>query len=154
MSGTKFVYVTYIRSDMQKVFDALRLPEFTRRYWMGTTQQVSEWKKGAAWAIHVPDGRKFDDGEVLEIDPPRKLVLTWRHLNNPALTAEGFSRLTYELEPQGSLVKLTLTHQIDVENSKLIEAVSGGWPGVMAGLKTLLETGVPIDEFTKWPVGV
>ena len=153
MAGTQFIYVTYIRSTMEKVFDALMKPEFTKRYWSGTTQ-VSDWKKGAPWAIFTPDGRKFDDGEVLEIDPPKKLSVTWRHLNAPQMTAEGFSRLTYVLEQQGSVVKLTLTHEIDVENSKLIGAVSTGWPAVMAGLKTLLETGEPIAEFAKWPQGM
>lgn len=153
MSGSKFVYVTYIRSSAEKIFDALKKPEFTKRYWSGTTQ-VSDWKKGAPWAIYTPDGRKFDDGEVLEIDPPKNLSVTWRHLNTPEMTAEGFSRLTYALEPQGSVVKLTLTHEIGVENSKLIGAVSTGWPAVMAGLKTLLETGEPIAEFTKWPDGI
>lgn len=153
MSGSKFVYVTYIRSDAQKVFDALRLPEFTKRYWVGS-EQKSDWKTGSAWAIYAPDGRKFDEGEVLEIDPPRKLSVSWRHLNDPESMAEGFSRLTYELEQQGSVVKLTLTHEIGVPNSKLIHAVSGGWPGVMAGLKTLLETGQPIEEFSRWPDGV
>lgn len=153
MSGSKFVYVTYIRAPMATIFDALRLPEFTKRYWVGCTQ-ASDWKPGAPWAIYAPDGRKFDDGEILEIDPPQKLVLSWRHLNAPDVMAEGFSRLTYELVQEGSVVKLALTHEIGVENSKLIDAVSGGWPSVMAGLKTLLETGEPIVEFTKWPEGV
>jgi uncharacterized protein YndB with AHSA1/START domain len=151
MSGTKFHYVTYIRSTAEKVWDALTKPELTRMYWAGTTQ-TSKWTPGASWNIRTPDGRLWDSGEILECDRPRRLVLTWRNEHFPDMKAEGFTRLTYAIEPFGDdAVKLTLMHEIDVENSKLIGAVGAGWPAVLASLKSLLETGAPLAATTKWP---
>jgi len=153
MSGTRFVYVTYIRTTAEKLFDALTLPEFTQQYWAGTSQQ-SEWRKGASWKALTPDGRVWDTGEILEIDRPRRLVLTWRNEHFPEMRAEGFTRLTYQLEPSGEAIKLTLVHEIDVEESKIVAALSQGWPMVLASLKTFLETGTPIEESRKWPEGL
>ncbi len=150
---TKFVYVTYIRTTPEKLWAALTEPEFTKQYWAGTWQE-SEWKKGASWRIMIPDGRLGDGGEILEIDRPRKLVLSWRNEFKPELRAEGFSRATFELEPQGDMVKLTVVHQIDKPGSKFIEAVSSGWPLILASLKSLLETGQSLEETRKWPEGV
>jgi hypothetical protein len=87
----------------------------------------------------IPDGRVADSGEILEIEPQRRLVLTWRNEFKPELRAEGYSRLTYELEEHGESVKLTIIHEIDKPDSKFIEAVSGGWPLILASLKSLLE---------------
>jgi uncharacterized protein YndB with AHSA1/START domain len=153
MSGTQFVYVIYIRTTAEKLWDALTKPEFTREYWAGTTQQ-SEWKKGSSWQALTPDGRVWDTGEIVEIDRPRRLVLTWRNEHFPEMRAEGFTRLTYRLEPSGDAIKLTLIHEIDVEQSKLIGAVSQGWPMVLASLKSFLETGAPLEESRKWPEGL
>jgi len=153
MSGTRFVYVTYIRTTAENLFDALTLPEFTQQYWAGTSQQ-SEWRKGASWKALTPDGRVWDTGEILEIDRPRRLVLTWRNEHFPEMRAEGFTRLTYQLEPSGEAIKLTLVHEIDVEESKIVAALSQGWPMVLASLKTFLETGTPIEESRKWPEGL
>ncbi len=153
MSGTQFVYVIYIRITAEKLWDALTKPEFTREYWAGTTQQ-SEWKKGSSWQALTPDGRVWDTGEIVEIDRPRRLVLTWRNEHFPEMRAEGFTRLTYRLEPSGDAIKLTLIHEIDVEQSKLIGAVSQGWPMVLASLKSFLETGAPLEESRKWPEGL
>jgi uncharacterized protein YndB with AHSA1/START domain len=91
-----------------------------------------------------PDGRIADSGEVLEVDPPRRLVLRWHNEFKPELRAEGPARCTYELEPMGGAVKLTITHSIDRPRSKFIEAVSGGWPRILSNLKSLLETGQAI----------
>ena len=140
--GSKFMYVTYIRTTPEKLWDALRLPEFTRQYWSGIEQE-STWEAGSSWKMNK-DGKTMDEGEVLEIDPPRRLVLKWGHVHTEALKAEGFSRATYVLEPLGETVKLTVTHEIPVPDSKLIVAVSGGWPAVLSGLKTFLETGQPL----------
>ncbi|MBV9990493.1 MAG: SRPBCC family protein [Alphaproteobacteria bacterium] len=150
---TRFVYVTYIRATPDAVFDALTRPEFTTRYWAGTTQ-TSEWKAGAALGVHTPDGRLWDSGEVLEIDRPRKLVMRWLNEGFAEMKAEGPTVIAYELEAQGSVTKLTLTQTSAVENSKVIGAMSQGWPAVLAGLKSLLETGEPIAEFAKWPEGL
>ena len=140
MAESQFVYVTFIRTTPEKLWQALREPEFTKKYWMETTQEC-EWKPGSPWRIVFPDGRVADTGEVVEIDPPRKLVLKWRNEFMPELTSEGYSRLTYELEPQGEMVKLTVLHEMDVKESKFIRAVSGGWPILLSSLKSLLETG-------------
>jgi uncharacterized protein YndB with AHSA1/START domain len=102
----------------------------------------------------LPDGRVGDAGEVLEIEPERRLVLSWRNEFIPEMRAEGYSRMTYEIEPQGDMVKLTLTHEIDTPNSKLIDAVSSGWPLNLASLKSLLETGESLAATQKWPEGM
>ena len=140
---SQFVYVTYIRAPKEKVWDALTNPEFMRKYWFGMTQE-SEWKPGASWAMKFSDGRVADAGEVLESDPPRRLVLKWRNEFRPELKAEGFSRCVYELEQDGETTKLVVTHTIEKENAKLIEAVSRGWPKVLSSLKSLLETGTAL----------
>jgi uncharacterized protein YndB with AHSA1/START domain len=147
------VYVTYIRTTPQKLWQALIDPEFTKQYWVGTWQE-SEWKVGASWRIMIPDGRVADAGEVIEIDPPRRLVLSWRNEFMPELRAEGFSRLTYELEPRGESVKLTVIHEMGKPDSKFIESVSSGWPNILASLKSLLETGESLVETRQWPEGV
>ncbi|MBV8799956.1 MAG: SRPBCC family protein [Alphaproteobacteria bacterium] len=149
---SQFVYVTYIRAPKEKVWDALTNPEFMRKYWFGMTQE-SEWKPGASWAMKFSDGRVADAGEVLESDPPRRLVLKWRNEFRPELKAEGFSRCVYELEQDGETTKLVVTHTIEKENAKLIEAVSGGWPKVLSSLKSLLETGTALPEIHKPPQG-
>ncbi len=146
----KFVYVTYIRTTPEKLWRALIEPEFTRQYWAGTWQE-SDWKVGASWRIMIPDGRVGDTGEVLEIEPHRRLVLSWRNEFKPELRAEGYSRLTYLLEQQGDMVKVTLTHEIDRPESKLIDAVSNGWPAILASLKTFLETGEALEATRRWP---
>jgi uncharacterized protein YndB with AHSA1/START domain len=153
MAESQFVYVTYIRTTPEKLWKALTEPEFTRKFWADTVQEC-EWKVGAAWKIVVPDGRVADTGEVVEIDPPRKLVLTWQNHLFPEMTAEGFSRLTYELEAKGGTVKLTVTHTMDKKNSRLIEAVSTGWPHILASLKSLLETGESLEGTDRWPEGI
>ena len=153
MANSRFVYVTYIRTTPEKLWQALVDPEFTRQYWCETWQEC-EWKAGASWRIMIPDGRVGDSGEVLEIDPPRRLVLSWRNEFKPELRAEGYSRLTYELDKQGESVKLTLIHEMEITDSKLIEAVSGGWPMILASLKSLLETGESLVETRRWPEGM
>jgi len=150
MKKDQFVYVTYIRTTPEKLWNALIEPEFTRQFWFNTTQE-SEWKAGASWKILMPDGRVADSGEVLEIEPRRRLVLKWRHELGRELKAEGYSRLTYQLEKEGNSVKLTVIHEIEKEGSKFIEAVSTGWPHILASLKSLLETGKSLEETREWP---
>jgi uncharacterized protein YndB with AHSA1/START domain len=150
MKKDQFVYVTYIRTTPEKLWKALIEPEFTRQFWCNTTQE-SEWKPAASWKILMPDGRVADSGEVLEIEPHRRLVLKWRNEFRPELKAEGYSRLTYQLEKEGKSVKLTVIHEIEKEGSKFIEAVSRGWPHILASLKSLLETGESLEETREWP---
>jgi uncharacterized protein YndB with AHSA1/START domain len=145
-----FVYVTFIRTTQQKLWDALTEPEFTRAYWYGAWHET-DWKKGSSWKLMIPDGRVGDSGEILEIDRPRRLVLRWRNEFRPELREEGYSRCTLELEPQGEAVKLTVTHVIEREDSRFIEGVSGGWPTILSSLKSLLETGKALERTSTWP---
>jgi uncharacterized protein YndB with AHSA1/START domain len=138
-----FIYVSYIRTSAERLWSALTTPEFTKQYWFGV-QMVSDWKPGASWKILFPDGRVADTGDVVEIDPPRRLVLRWHNEFRPELKAEGPSKCVFELEPNGDVVKLTITHSSVRADSKLIVAVSGGWPKILSNLKSLLETGKPI----------
>ena len=152
MANSRFVYVTYIRTTPKKLWQALTDPAFTRQYWCDTAQE-SAWKPGAAWRIMKPDGKVADSGEVVEIEPERRLVLKWRNEFMPELREEGYSRMTYELEPMGDSVKLTVIHEMDKPDSKFIGAVSNGWPHILASLKSLLETGESLVETRKWPEG-
>jgi len=150
MEKPKFVYVTYIRTTPKKLWQALTEPEFTKKYWCASWQECS-WKPGASWKIVIPDGRVTDSGEVLEIQPEKRLVLKWRNEFRPELRVEGYSRLTYELQKMGESVKLTVIHEVDKPDSKFLEAVSGGWPQILASLKSLLETGESLVETREWP---
>src|ERR1700679_376041 len=98
MTESRFVYVTYIRATPQKVWDAITQPEFTRAYWNGTWHDT-DWKPGSPWKLMFEDGRVADAGEVIEADPPRRIVLRWRNEFRPELREEGFSRCVIEIEP-------------------------------------------------------
>jgi uncharacterized protein YndB with AHSA1/START domain len=153
MNDSRFVYVTYIRTTPEKLWKALIDPEFTRRFWNETWQDC-EWKPGATWRLMIPDGRVADAGEVVEIEPQRRLVLRWRNESMPELREEGYSRMTYEIEKKGESVKLTVIHEMERGGSKLIDAVSGGWPMILSSLKSLLETGQALEETKRWPKGM
>jgi uncharacterized protein YndB with AHSA1/START domain len=143
-----FVYVTYIRTTPEKLWAALTTPEFIKKYWFGMNIET-DWKAGSAWKLTFPDGRVADAGEVVAIEKPKRLVLKWRNEFRPELREEGYARCIMEIEPAGEAVKLTITHEIDRPDSKLIGAVSVGWPKILSSLKTLLESGTalpPIGE--------
>jgi len=135
-----FVYVTFIRTTPAKLWEALTEQQFIRQYWFDMKIQC-DWKKGSPWKMFRPDGTLSDAGEILEIDPPRRMVIRWQNEWKPELKAEGPSRCTMELEPVDGVVKLTITHEIDRADSKFITAVSGGWPRILSNLKSLLEAG-------------
>lgn len=140
MARSTFIYVSYIRTTPETLWSALTDAEFMKQYWFGVRCE-SEWTPGSSWKLVYSDGLISDAGEIVEADPPRRLVIRWLHQNKPELKAEGASLCTIELEPLGGTVKLSITHHIEREPSKLIEAVSGGWPKVISNLKSLLETG-------------
>lgn len=140
MARSTFVYVTYIRTTQEKLWSALTDEEFMKQYWFGMHCE-SQWTAGSSWKMVSADGRIFDNGEIVESEPPKRLVIRWQHQITPELKAEGESRCTMELESSGDAVKLSITHTIEREPSKLIAAVSGGWPKIIANLKSLLETG-------------
>jgi uncharacterized protein YndB with AHSA1/START domain len=166
-SVTTQVYRVYIRATPEAIWDAITKPEWTDRYGYGGGVEYDlrpggaykalasdEMKKaGAEMGFPTPD--VVVDGEVIEADPPRRLIQTWRLLMDPEMAAEGFTRLTYEIEPMGeSVTRLTLIHELDGA-PKLAVLVSGegpatpaegggGWPWVLSDLKSLLETGGPM----------
>lgn len=148
MEKSEFVYVTYIRTTREKLWKALTDPELIRQYFVCATQE-SEWKPGASWRMLKADGTVTDIGEILAMEPQRRLVLRWKNQFRPELEAEGDSRMTYEIEEESGKVKLTVLHEIGVARSKLIEAVSGGWPYILSSLKSLLETGEALEGSRK-----
>jgi uncharacterized protein YndB with AHSA1/START domain len=140
---SRYVYVTFIRATPQTLWTALTSEAFTRQYWFGMHQEC-DWTAGSPWRLVFADGRVADTGEILESDPPRRLVISWRNEFRPELKAEGFARCEMDLEEVDGAVKLTITHTMDRPRSKLIEAVSGGWPRILSNLKSLIETGEPV----------
>jgi uncharacterized protein YndB with AHSA1/START domain len=138
--ASRFVYVSYIRATPERVWEALTKPEFTRQYWAGTHQEC-DWKPGASWRLIFSDGVVGDSGEILECDPPHRVVIKWHNQFRPELKAEGPTRCVIEIEAVEDSVKLTITHSIELPDAKIIAAVSGGWPKVVSNLKSLLETG-------------
>jgi len=140
MPRSTFVYVSYIRTTPEKLWAALTDVAFIEQYWFGV-QSESEWTAGSPWRNVSPKGQVLDTGEIVEAVPPRRLVIRWQNEFRPELKAEGDSLCTMEIEPSGTAVKLTITHSIERDASKFIEAVSGGWPKVISNLKSLLETG-------------
>ena len=145
MTNSNFVYVTWIRTTPAKVWQAITDPQFTRQFWVECWQDC-DWKPGSSWKLVCPDGSVADSGEVIELELNRRIVLRWRNEFKPELREEGDSRMTWDIEQKGDSVKLTVTHTMERENAKFIEAVSNGWPLILSGLKTLLETGVPLDD--------
>ena len=151
-----FVYTTYIRTTPEQLWQALTDPAFTRRYW--GVELTSDWQVGShvAWSFA---GATMAEPEqvVLVSEPPHRLSYTWHAITEDfgraieadpteiaALAAEPLSRVTFEIEQQGELVKLTVVHAGFEEGSRLREGVSNGWPQILASLKTLLETGEPL----------
>ena len=135
-----FAYVSFIRATPEKVWSALTDPNQMKEYWFGMHLQT-EWKTGADWQLLFPDGKVADTGEILELDPPRRMRLKWRNEFKPELKAEGFALCTIEVEPYGESVRLSIRHTMERADSQFIKSVSGGWPKVLSNLKSLLETG-------------
>ncbi len=148
MSTDTFVYVTYIATTPDKVWTALLESEVTRKYWGGNANIAAKgWKKGAPWQ-HVAEGgtgAQFVVGEVLELIPQQKLVLSWAEPGDAANPAKH-SRVALELETIGEMVKLTVTH--DQLDQAMGQKISKGWPMVCASLKSFLETGRPLAIFS------
>jgi len=140
------VYSVFIRATPEQVWDGITKPEFTTRYFHGTKIE-STFEPGAPYlSVAVEGGDTVVDGEVLESDPPRMLKHTWRALYDPETASEPFSRVTWEIEAQeGGVTKLTVTHDQLEAAPKTAVSVAGGWSHVLSGLKTLLETGEPLQ---------
>lgn len=138
------VYTVFIRAPREKVWDAITKPEFTRRYFFGS-EASRPWKVGET-QVFVENGtnRLLVEGEVIEYDRPRRLVHGWLVHYDKELTAEGPSRVTYELEEKDGVTKLTAIHDDFPDGSKVYDNVAGGWMWVLSGLKTVVETGEPL----------
>jgi uncharacterized protein YndB with AHSA1/START domain len=149
---SSFVYVTYIRTTPEQLWAALTTPEFNKKYWFGMNIET-DWRVGSPWKLVFPDGRIADTGEIVAIERPKRLVLRWRNQFRPDLHEEGDARCVIGIEQVGEVVKLTITHDIDKPGSKLIGAVSIGWPKILASLKTLLETGTELPAISELPRG-
>jgi uncharacterized protein YndB with AHSA1/START domain/DNA-binding transcriptional ArsR family regulator len=157
-----FVYTTYIKTTPERLWQALTDPAFTRRYWFGVTFET-DWRPGSPMRWDH-NGTPTDDPEqvVLEAEPYRRLAFTW-HAMTPELAAtldiaddareriaaEPRSKATFEIEPLGDVVKLTVIHDGFGPESLMAGMVSRGWPRVLSGLKTLLETGEPLPADTE-----
>jgi len=136
MSKAEFVYTTYIETTAEKLWHALTDGDFTERYWFGH-RVTSDWKVGSTYGFKN-QGKPTVEGKVLVSDPPRRLAYTWNNRKEVA-KGEGTSRVTFDLEPRGKVIKLTVTH--DELEEKTLRDISGGWPMVIASLKSMLETG-------------
>lgn len=137
----KCIHSTSIQTTPEKLWEALTIPDITREYWFGY-QLEANWTVGSMWKLKAPDGTVHAAGEIIEIDPLHRIVLSWRDEIRPELTAEGYSRCTIDLEQHGDVVKLTITHSIEHSNSKLITLVATSWPKVTSNLKSFLETSI------------
>ncbi|MGQ0532970.1 MAG: SRPBCC family protein [Caulobacteraceae bacterium] len=138
MSKPEFVYVIYIEAPQAKVWEALTNGEHTRHFWSRYVQ--SEWKQGSRVEFLRADKSKLShDGEVLEIDPPNRLVMTFD------VSAEGLveppSRVTYELSEQHGATKLIVIHEGFPPDSKVLPGISNGWPQILSSMKTYIESG-------------
>ena len=140
----KTVYVTYIASTPEKVWEALTSAEFTKRFFFGRAVEV-EPKVGGSFAMRMPDGRYDIKGKVIEWDPPRRLSVTWE-VDFEEFRELPESLVTYDIEPMGGSVKLTMTeaHRWDVPDA-ILAGGRQGWPLILSSLKSMLETGKPIE---------
>jgi uncharacterized protein YndB with AHSA1/START domain len=142
MNKTKFLYVTYIRTTPEKVFEALTKGDVTRQYW--AHDNVSDWKPGSEWK-HVDAASKQVRlvGGVLESAPPRRLVVTWAFPGD-AGDRKKHSRVAFDIEALEDMVRLTVTHDELEAGSEMERGITAGWPRVLSSLKSLLETGRPL----------
>jgi len=161
------VYRVYIKATPQAVWDAIVQPEWTQRYGYGGIADF-ELRPGGAYKAYPNEAMKqfhadqgwpplpeaIVDGEVIECDPPNRLVQTWRLLMDPTIAEEGFTRLTYEIEARGNATMLTVIHDLEgapgladlVGGAREREGAGGGWSWVLSDLKSLLETGKPLAD--------
>ena len=141
------VYNVFIKASPEQIWAAITTPEFTSKYFYGSLVE-STLEPGSPFIGWSPDREQhWTDGEVLESDPPRKLSYTWRALWEEDTAGEEPSRVTWEIQPQdGGVSKLTVVHDQLEQSPKTAETVAGGWMYILSGMKTLLETGEPLQS--------
>jgi uncharacterized protein YndB with AHSA1/START domain len=142
MSKPAFVYTTYIETSAEKLWQALTDGDFTERYWFGH-RVTSDWTVGSAYRF-ANKGKPMVEGKVLVSDPPRRLAYSWDVVKEGA-ARERTSRVTFDLVPRGKVIRLVVTHDEIDESGTTLRDVSAGWPMVLASLKSILETGHPLD---------
>jgi len=145
MGKPRFVYVMYISTSPEKLWNALIDPVMTARYWQH--DNVSDWQPGSRWEHRRCDEKGTVDliGKVVESSPPRRLVLTWAFPADEA-RQDDHSRVTFEIEPVGEVVRLTVTHDHLEPGSEMLDGITEGWPKVLSSLKSLLEVGRPLPR--------
>ena len=146
MNKSTFVYVVYVASTPEKVWQGLLDPEFTRQYW--GHENVSDWKPGSPWEHRKADGSGSVSilGEVLEAHKPHRLVITWADPAEKGLRHRQ-TRVTFEIEAVAQMTRLTVTHDQLEPDSQMERKITSGWPRVLSSLKSLLETGKPLDTW-------
>jgi uncharacterized protein YndB with AHSA1/START domain len=140
MPASSFSYVIYISVPPNTLWAAFFDPEIQKRCWPGYHLE-SDWRRGSNWRMVSPEGQTANEGEVVEIEQPHRLVLTWRNDVRPERIAEGYSRVVIEFEPVAQATKVVVTHSLDRPRSNLIAAASESWPHILSNLKSLIETG-------------
>lgn len=145
MDNQKFVYVIYISTSPKKLWKALTDPKTTAKYWQH--HNVSDWKPGSRWEHRRSDKEQALDlvGKVLEISPPRRLVLSWAFPADEA-QEDKHSRVAFDIESVKDIVRLTVTHDKLEPGSDMHHGITDGWPKVLSSLKSLLETGRPLPK--------
>ena len=137
MTAPDNVYQVEIATTAERLWQAITDPEQTRRYWYGALS-ISDWQVGSRWVSQSADGEVYLDGEILEIDPPQRLVHTFHVVHEPEAAAEAPSRIEWEITPIGDRCRLTITHT--GRGPATIAYTGGGWETILGGLKDLLES--------------
>ena len=141
MTAPENVYEVEIATTPERLWEAITNPADTEQYWYGA-QSISDWQVGSRWVSQSPEGEVYLDGEILEVDPPRRLVHTFHIVHSSVPAAEAPSRVEWEITPIGDGCRLTVTHS-GRGPATMEYTSSGGWVTILGGLKTLLETGKP-----------
>jgi uncharacterized protein YndB with AHSA1/START domain len=141
-AGTMTVFEIYIKTTPERLWEAITDREMRAKYSFGV-QTDSDWTEGSSYTSSVPGVVDIAQGENLEVDPPRRLVQSFNALWSDDVKAVGTSRVTWEIEPVGDSCQLTVVHDQLPEDAN--SEVFGGWPMILSGLKTLLETGESLD---------
>ena len=146
MAKTKFTYVTYIATTAETLWKALLDGEFTRQYW--GHENVSDWQPGSEWEHRRADATRAVVilGDVVAASAPNRLVITWADPGDRG-KRDKHSRVTFDIETVGEMVRLTVTHDELDPDSEMLRKISLGWPRVLSSLKSLLETGRPLNTW-------
>lgn len=143
--SASFIYVTFIRTTAEKLFEAITRPEISRRYW-GYENVSEDWQPGSDWQhVKVGETRTVElVGKVIESAPPTRLVISWANESQKD-DPDQYSRVTYDIEAQGDMVKLTVSHDELQPGSGMLKGITEGWPIVLSSMKSFLETGQGLD---------